>query len=397
MPIDPRRPRPAPLSWRVRLAAVVLFAPLAAVVSPGAAVAATDLTIEGHGFGHGRGMSQYGAYGAALQGRTAGQILSYYYPQTTSATTSAPIKVWITKDDDGNTAVLAKNALRLTDYGNQTTVMLPRTGNPSATPIRAWRLTRVSDGTTRLSYLTDTWRSKRSMVGEGEFRSTDGYVTLRRPDGDTQYWGSIRHAAGRSVNIVSIDRYVRGVLPSEVFTSWPGAALRAQAVAARTYAAFKRAQRAGQSYHLCDSTSCQVYGGRAAEVTATNKAVADTAGRILTYQGKPALTEFSSSSGGWTVASSLPYQVAKVDKFDDFPQNPMHQWTKTIPGASISKAYPTIGTFTKLSVLTRDGNGDWGGRALSVRVTGTSGSVTVTAESFRSKLVLRSTWFRVIG
>lgn len=383
---------------RPRLPLALAVAVLVAVLSPAPpASAAVTLKLEGHGYGHARGLSQYGAYGAALRGRTYTQILGYYYPGTTLATYEAPIKVWLTKDDDGNTAVLAKPGLRLVDYGNSTTVAPPTKGNPSGATIKAWRLTRGGDGKTRLSYLTDTWRPLKTLFGEGEFRSLDGLLTLRRPGGDFAYWGAMRHAAGKTVNVVNLDKYVRGVLPSEVFTSWPAAALRAQAVAARTYAAYKRFTHPGEPYHLCDTTSCQVYGGRSVEVASTSKAVSDTSAKILTYGGDPALTEFSSSSGGWTTAGDFPYLVAKADKFDDFPQNPMHHWTKSVDGAAISAAYPTIGTFQSLTVLSRDGNGEWGGRATSVKVVGSAGQTTDTAASFRSKLVLRSTWFRVVA
>ena len=89
--------------------------------------------------------------------------------------------------------------------------------------------------------------------------------------------------------------------------SWSPAAVQAQAIAARTYAAYERAHPLTDTYQICDTTSCQVYGGYSSEHPDSNAAIAATAGKIQTYGGDPAFTQFSSSSGGWTSAGSVPY------------------------------------------------------------------------------------------
>ena len=105
--------------------------------------------------------------------------------------------------------------------------------------------------------------------------------------------------------------------------SWQPAALRAQAIAARTYAAFEVADSTNPVYQLCDTTSCQVYGGKSAEVASTNAATTATAGQIRTFHGAPAFTQFSASNGGWMSAGSQPYLAAKQDPFDPWSGQPL--------------------------------------------------------------------------
>src|SRR5437763_5943228 len=101
-----------------------------------------------------------------------------------------------------------------------------------------------------------------------------------------------------AVNAVDLDGYVKGVVPGEVPASWPPEALKAQAVAARTYALTTDA--GGSLFDQYADTRSQVYGGISAETPATNVAVRDTAGQIVTYRGRPATTYFFSTSGGKT-------------------------------------------------------------------------------------------------
>ena len=134
-----------------------------------------------------------------------------------------------------------------------------------------------------------------------------------------------------------MDDYVKGVVPREMPASWMAEALRAQAVAARTYAAYDRAAHTTRSYDTCDTTSCQVFGGASSEDSRSNAAVVATAGQVVTYGGKPAFTQFGSSSGGWTSAGSMPYLTAKADPYDGFSGNPVHTWTKSVTKAAVQK------------------------------------------------------------
>ncbi len=133
-----------------------------------------------------------------------------------------------------------------------------------------------------------------------------------------------------TVNYLPMQAYLRGVVPSETFASvWQQATLRAQAVAARSYAAYKRIHPQSRAYDVCDTESCQVYGGASVEYPTTDTAVKATAGRILTYGGSPAFTEFSASSGGWTTAGDFPYLQAMQDKYES-ASDPNESWTRRL-------------------------------------------------------------------
>jgi SpoIID/LytB domain protein len=198
--------------------------------------------------------------------------------------------------------------------------------------------------------------------------------------------------------VLPLDRYVQGVVPREVPAEWPAEAVRAQAVAARTYAAFERAA-ATSYYDICDTESCQVYGGVADEHPAASAAVQATRGRVVLYQGQPAFTQFSSSNGGYSSAGSQPYLVAQSDPYEVSSDNPNAPWTTTVTSARIEKAWPLVSTLGSMS-FSRDGLGaHFGGRVTSVTLTGSLGglptSVKVTGDEFRLRLGLKSTWFEL--
>ena len=177
-------------------------------------------------------------------------------------------------------------------------------------------------------------------------------------------------------------------------TSWETVAVRAQAVAARSYARWDRAAHATRSYHTCDTTSCQVYGGLGSENSRGNAAVDATARQVLTYKGKPAFTQFGSSSGGWLSAGSMPYLVAKADPYDGHSDNPVHTWKTTITRSAIQRAWPRLGTLRRVVVTRRDGHGAWYGRVERMTLDGSKANVTVTGDAFRSRFRLRSSWFQ---
>ena len=147
---------------------------------------------------------------------------------------------------------------------------------------------------------------------------------------------------------------------NEMPSTWRTTALQAQATAARTYAAASK--RPGEYYDLCDTTSCQVYGGVDSGTSRTDEVVKQTSHKILYYDGKPTLTQFSSSSGGWTADGGKPYLTAHSDGYDDDVPNPNHSWSKTISASTLEHAYPSIGTLRSLRITNRNGHGAWGGR-----------------------------------
>ena len=118
-----------------------------------------------------------------------------------------------------------------------------------------------------------------------------------------------------------------------------------------------------------------MYGGYAAEHPASNAAVDATRRPVLHHGGEPAFTQFASSSGGWTSAGSVPYLVAQEDPYDGWSGNPVHTWSLRVQDGAFERAWPAIGNLSRIVVLDRDGNGQWGGRVASIRIVGGAGRV----------------------
>jgi SpoIID/LytB domain protein len=358
------------------------------------------IVIHGHGYGHGHGMSQYGAEGAARAGKSAGQIVRFYYPRTKSGTFRGQVRVLISADTDHDTTVAARSGLEVHDLGDGSKVTLPTTGE--AAGATRWRLSSPVGDPAQVSYLTDAWHVWRTLAGDGEFRASKS-IRLIVAGGAVTYRGSLQSRTSTAggtphritVNKVSMEDYVRAVVPREAFPSWHQAALRAQAIAARSYAAFAVEDSTNHLYQLCDTSLCQVYGGKSAETPSTNRATAKSAGRIRTFHSKPAFTQFSSSNGGWLAAGSQPYLVAKKDPYDGWSGNPNHTWRTKVSDAAIENAWSGIGNLRTISVLDRDGNGEWNGRIEHLELVGGAGSVTLTGDEFRAGLGLRSTWLKL--
>jgi stage II sporulation protein D len=367
----------------------------------------------GHGNGHGIGLSQYGARNAANLGRTGTQILDFYYPGTTTVAdpVGSAIRVRLMAASASAVPVQGAAGLAVRDVASGQVTPLPD-------PAARYRI--VADATAlRVQSSTDggvTWTSSALPSGTGPL-VFQGVPELRLylPDGTSRgYEGTI--AGVRSgdttlytVNTVGIDAYLAGVLGREMPSYWPAAALRAQAVAARTYAAFERATRSTSAWDLCDTTQCQVYGGRRLysgdtvtdlQPASVLQAVAQTARQVRTSAGAPIFAQFSASNGGWTVADPrFSYLPAKADSYD-LTSNPYGTWTASLTVARLAECFPAAGTVQRMSVLSRDGHGDWGGRLLSVRLTGqtaTGGTVTldVTGSSLRSCAGMKTSYATV--
>ena len=385
-------------------AAVVLVAGGLAPVVPTAASAAAAapaptwpvptravVTVDGRGYGHGHGMSQYGAEGAARRGLTYRQIAEFYYPGTDWGEAGGRVSVLITADTSDDLVVQARPGLTVRDTARADRSALPDNGADQ------WRVVTGGDGVTRVQFHTTRWRTWRVLRGQGEFSAHGRPVTLVTPSGTRAYRGRLRVGVTGSgdrvtVNVLGLDSYLKGVVPLEIPASWTPAAVQAQAVAARTYAAYERRHPQSSAYQICDTGSCQVYGGYDAEYDASNQAVAVTARQVLLSDGSPAFTQFGSSSGGWTAAGSAPYLPAQRDPYDGWSGNPVHTWSTRVGDRTIERAWPAIGDLRRITVTERDGNGLWGGRVVALRLSGSTGRVTVSGDSFRSALGLRSTW-----
>ncbi len=362
---------------RAAVGVVACAVALAALAWPGGASGARWV-VKGHGWGHGVGMSQYGAYGLARHGRNYRQILDHYYRHT-----------------------------RIGGAGGQTIKVLLGSGSDSV----SFRKARKACGK-RL-------RRNRSY----RFRRSGSDVILRRPNrGRIANCGRTGSATGRGtirigdkgvfrgrlkatasggdllvINAVGLEGYAKGVVPNEVPSSWPQAALRAQAVAARSYAL---ATSGNGAFDVYDDTRSQVYGGKGSETGPTNKATKRTRGRVVRHGKRVATTYFFSTSGGRTEsvqygfpgADPARYLKSVRDPYDG--ASPYHSWTVRYSQNEIESRLSGLfaGRLRRIKVLER---GD-SPRIVSARVVGSRGSSKVSGPGLQAELDLRSTWARFL-
>jgi len=354
--------------------ALLLTALIALFAAP-AAGAATRHVVNGAGFGHGIGMSQYGAYGFALQGRGYVSILKHYYRGAQMGRApSQPVRVLLQASDP---YVRFSGATRIggRPIGRGVHVVRPSGSGlhvsgvgrfPGPVRVRAPRSIRLLGPAI-------------SGIDSGTYR---GDMVLR-----PGLLGGVT-----AINHLPIDDYVQGVVPGEVPSSWDYDVLRAQAVTARSYALSTR-QR-GQVFDLYPDTRSQVYAGVGAETARTNRAVADTSNEVLTYDGEPIVTFFFSTSGGRTEnvefsflgAEPQPYLKSVRDPYDDI--SPRHRWRFTFTTAQMGARLGAPGTFRRVEVLQRGRSP----RIVKARVVGSRGSRILDGASIRARLGLYDSW-----
>jgi stage II sporulation protein D len=343
------------------------------------ASAGSTLYIRGGGYGHGIGMSQYGAYGYALHGWNYRQILGHYYTDTQIGTTNPNQTVRV-----------------LLSSGPAAFAGAAQIGNKKLNPSLTYDVTPLADGqlavvnqTTHKQVgkfaapLTATGTEPLSLAGQGTYRGSLEF----RPNGSGGVY---------TVNVVGLDDYVQGVIGAEMPSSWAQQALDAQAVAARTYAI--TTDVSGTFFNLYPDTRSQMYRGVGAETPSTVAAVAATSGQIVTYNGAPAVTYFFSSSGGyteniedaWPGATADPWLRGVPDPYDGAGGDPYHRWTlqMSIPSATAHLGGLVKGKLEAIRV-TKTGASP---RIMTANVIGTGGTTTVTGAELESAFGLLSTW-----
>jgi stage II sporulation protein D len=350
---------------------------------PATAGAEVRHVLKGAGFGHGIGMSQYGAYGYALEGSGYREILDHYYEEAQlDSAPSRPVRVLLQPVDPyirfrGATSANGK-ALR---------------------PGRTYVARRSGAG---VSLRTSS--GKRVGRFSGSLRATTGGNDPIRLLGpalnyirDGLYRGAIEvipdGGGVTAINVIDLDPYLKGVVAGEMPSSWPLEALKAQAVAARSYALSTR--KTTGSFDQYPDTRSQVYKGVVGESVRSNAAVDETAGEILTYFGRPAVTYYFSTSGGHTEnvefsfvgALAKPWLVGVPDPYDH--HSPYHRWRVSFSTAGLDRALRAPGRFVRLKAVQRGVSP----RVVSARVVGTRGTRTVTGPQVRAALGLRDTWF----
>ena len=275
------------------------------------AVTATTFVISGRGWGHGVGMSQWGAYGYAKHGVTYDKILAHYYPGTTLGPSP-----------------LGKINVLLVEGAGRVVVSSPdpsRSRAATASFASSRPATIALDS--KLSIAVRPRPAGRAAPRPARLLAGQEPALAEEPVSRAR---SLFDRMARScsvINSVSLESYVRGVVSSEMPSQWPVEAVKAQAVAARSYAL---AHRRGGGFDVYNDTRDQVYGGISAETPTGDQAVLGTKRQVLLYDGKVAQTFFFSSSGGRTAAvtdvfasaKSIPYLVAVSDPYDTF--SPYH-------------------------------------------------------------------------
>jgi stage II sporulation protein D len=363
-----------------RLAFAVLAFPLlfagAAFATPvdDESVATTTFVLRGHGWGHGVGMGQWGAYGMAKRGVGYKKILAHYYAGTELTKGSATTVRVLLLDGKTRYTVASGVPFHLEDGDGENHDLEP--GAYAVGPSLKVALGPSQQPTALTGPLTFHPGSAPLAVGGRLYR---GSLQVQKVGGRIQV-----------VNVVSIDAYVRGVVSEEVPDDWPLEAVKAQAVAARSYALSQAVQRAT----LYADTRSQVYGGVDAESDIGDKAVAATKHEVLKYDGKVATTFFFSSSGGRTAnvtdvfasPKPIPYLVSVADPDDKV--SPYHSWGPLVFTAGKMSRALNVSGMTDLRTVPASG------RAKMVVATGTKGDVTIPSGTVRAALGLRSTWVR---
>jgi stage II sporulation protein D len=370
---------------------VVALLTCAALAAPAGAATTTfsagasRFYIAGAGFGHGVGMSQYGAAGFALHGYTYRQILAHYYSGTTLGKVSPTQTVTVLLHEGGATfsgasAIVGSPKRLLRNFSYRVI--------PHGSELRIVRGAHVVGDFPQPVIVHDKGGlhgtgAPLTLVDQGAY---DG-VLIFRLDGT----GGVM-----TVNSVPLDDYVRGVVPVEMPSSWPAQALEAQAVAARTYAITAGAVAA--DFDVYDDTRSQMYRGVGAESATGNAAVSATSGEVVEYDGRPAATYFFSSSGGYTESvqnvwydfSPAPWLHGVPDPYDDSYDNPYYRWTDSYTLASAASKVRDLyrGALEGIKV-TQTGVSP---RVVRAQVVGTDGSSTVSGIQLQRLFGTRSTY-----
>jgi len=328
--------------------------------------------VKGGGFGHGVGLSQYGAYGYAKHKVGWRAIVTHYYRHTAiSKTANSKVRVLLLPYQSSVRFSSASSACGSTLSEGRTYSAVRSGGNV---------VLRNPKGATIKNcgpVLTATGGKSVNLKGKGAYR---GAIQVR----PSSVPGRVN-----AINALGVDKYVRGVVALESPSSWPMNALRAQAVVARSYGLTSSV--GGKGFELYDTTASQVYGGIGAETSRSNQAVKDTALQIVRYKDRIAQTFFFSTSGGFTESNEfvfggkpIPYLRGVTDPYDGV--SPYHRWVRKYSQAGIEGALSGLvrGKLRKFVVLRR---GD-SPRIFRARLVGSGGNTKVSGQTLKGELGL---------
>ena len=356
------------------LAACVLA--LAFAAAP--AGAAKRWVVKGAGFGHGIGMSQYGAYGSAKQGMDYKPILMQYYSGTTIGSAAPEAIRVLLRPYQPSVRFTGASAACGVGLVEKKAYIAKRKGSKIVLRNKSGARLANCGG-----LLSATGGESVVLLGKGAYR---GALEVRPAS-----------VPGRlnAINAVDIESYLRGVVAEESPSSWPLDALRAQAVAARSYALTTGV--GGNGFDAYDDTRSQVYGGIAAETARTDTAVAGTAGEVVQYGGETIEAFFMSTSGGHTEnnensfgGTPEPYLRGVPDPNEAAAGSPYHRWTRKFSAASMqAELGDLVPGRLKRIVVARTGVSP---RIVTAKLVGTRGTGKVSGPTLRARLGLPDTW-----
>jgi SpoIID/LytB domain protein len=353
---------------------------------PTAASAQVSWVVHGHGFGHGVGMSAYGAYGYALHGKSYQFILGHYFSGTTIGALPGPrivrVLLDISAEDVGFSGASSACGEALDPARSyeahrvaRSVVLRSSAGKPLANCGRKLRA---------------AGRGTIEIAGLGRYRGALETVPTEESAGSLNV-----------VNALTLEQYVKGVIPNESPPSWPIEELKAQAIASRSFALTGLV--GGNGFDLYSDTRSQVYKGLESEYKSSDEAADSTRGQVVMYGGKVAETLFSACSGGHTESiqnvfggAAVPYLQGVPDPYDG--ACPLHEWTLKFSGPEISaKLGSHLDGKLKQVVITKTGASP---RIIEAKLVGTGGTTTVTGEQLELALGGYDTWMsfqKVVG
>lgn len=411
----------APLNMKMEIASANPDEQLPIVVTPPIddGVPATGYIIKGRGFGHGVGLSQWGARGMALQGFKYQDIIKYYYQGTsieTIPTSNTNIRVGLYLGQPKAT-ITATGGYQIVDQDTQKVLYTGQKGDswqvvPSGNNIQA--IPKTTSPNLASAQLNQAFQANGPVNGRVLIFKPLGEGKLNLGEKVTTYRGSLKVSSnlqGRLdvINVVNLEDYLFGVVTKESHSDWPMETLKAQAVASRSYALFKIQSRANQSFDVYDSTTSQVYGGFSGETSQALEAVLATAGQVATYNGKVIEALFYANSGGYTESNEnywrgvtpVPYLRAVVDPYSGYQADATASrygfwWQKNYSAAQLESSFG-VGNLISMNIVERYPSG----RPSLIQVTGSAGTKTYTRGQFINildpdYLNFKSNWFELV-
>jgi SpoIID/LytB domain protein len=405
---------------RISFLAVVL-ATASMLVPAAPAQATSSFTFFGSGYGHGIGLSQWGAFGLASDGWSHQQILTHFYSGTqvvANASLPGKIRVGLTVDEHTIHLKASSGPVRLWEGDPSTGAVIGTIASGDTWAVSpgkrgAFKVVDASGATVG----GKTWGSRSNPV----FATyEDAGARVFVPEADQIYGSGFTYAHGylefntypsggsccleRLILRIPFEQYLLGI--GEVSSTWPMQALESQVDASRTYAAYEIQHfgvRSSCNCHLTDGGNDETYVGWSKESgTGGDRwvtAVQDTSGEVVTYKGALIQAFFTASDGGHTESVQnawhggdprykIPYLRGVCDPGENTSSNPWVSWQRSFSAADVtSRLQPYTGSIGTIGGFAGDVRGS-SGRIITIIVSGANGSSTVTGSQLRAALGL---------